>query len=195
MTSIGNDIVDLRCVEEHNPRFPERIMHHKEVAHFVNLGASEAASFLWTAWAAKETAYKALKKADSSLIFSPKLFCYVPEEACVKHPDFEEVVFVTFTKTARYIHCIGKVDPAIKLEQFVAERTPSMLTNPSMEIRTFAASCLSQIYGGQADDYELSKDLMSGAPFAISSLLRETIHLSFSHHGDFLAVVFPSLSK
>jgi phosphopantetheinyl transferase (holo-ACP synthase) len=74
--SLGNDVVDLEDPETHpdalHIRFDERVFCQAERA------ALEASSrpdvVRWTLWAAKESAYKATKRLDPALVFSPQKF-------------------------------------------------------------------------------------------------------------------------
>ncbi len=64
--SIGNDVVDLSDPETRqqglHPRFDERVFDPRERAL---LGDSDSPHVLrWAFWAAKESAYKALKRLD-----------------------------------------------------------------------------------------------------------------------------------
>jgi hypothetical protein len=74
--SIGNDIVDLADPETRHeglhPRFDERVFRPGERAL---LGRSDSSHVLrWALWAAKESAYKAMKRLEPELVFSPKRF-------------------------------------------------------------------------------------------------------------------------
>lgn len=74
--SIGNDIVDLADPETRHqglhPRFDERVFGPSERAL---LGRSDSPHVLrWALWAAKESAFKAEKRLDPALVFSPKRF-------------------------------------------------------------------------------------------------------------------------
>lgn len=76
---LGNDIVDLsvsrtnlKHLEKNFTRFLGRVFTKKEQDSI--LTAHYMPKILWAIWAAKEAAYKALKKQFPSLIFSHKLF-------------------------------------------------------------------------------------------------------------------------
>ena len=72
---IGNDIVDLRENRHPHPRFPRRIFSDSELFRYEQTTPAEKkAEHLWTAWAAKESAYKLEKQRDQSIIFSPREF-------------------------------------------------------------------------------------------------------------------------
>ena len=74
--SVGNDVVDLADPESRleglHPRFDERVFGERERAA---LEASASRQLLhWALWAAKESAYKARKRLDPSVVFSPREF-------------------------------------------------------------------------------------------------------------------------
>jgi phosphopantetheinyl transferase (holo-ACP synthase) len=74
--SVGNDVVDLvdpeTLLSGLHPRFDERVFCAGERAA---LGASRSRHLLhWALWAAKESVYKARKRLEPSLVFSPKDF-------------------------------------------------------------------------------------------------------------------------
>lgn len=59
---LGNDIVDLSFAQGHHPRFASRILHPIERERFPL--AIQNPSLLWSLWAAKEAAYKAIKQKE-----------------------------------------------------------------------------------------------------------------------------------
>ena len=63
---LGNDIVDLRLAENEksaaNPKFVERVLSPPERHAYSQSGSDDR--ILWAHWAAKEAAYKALRKID-----------------------------------------------------------------------------------------------------------------------------------
>lgn len=71
---LGNDIVDYAIDEKRytNPRFISRILNHKEQAYLAQ--ADNPNCFLWSLWAAKEAAYKAVQRNNLTVIFSPLTF-------------------------------------------------------------------------------------------------------------------------
>jgi phosphopantetheine--protein transferase-like protein len=72
--AVGNDVVDLADPETRleglHPRFESRVFSDAERAA---LAASPSRHRLhWAFWAAKESAYKALKRVQPGLVFSPR---------------------------------------------------------------------------------------------------------------------------
>ena len=79
---IGNDVVDLTDSETRpegiHPRFDRRVFGRSELEL---IDASDTPDRLrWTLWAAKEAAYKALKKIAPNTIFSPRRFAVKLDE-------------------------------------------------------------------------------------------------------------------
>jgi len=73
---IGNDVVDLRDADTDpaglNPRFDARVLCESERERLRE--ASDPVRTRWRLWAAKEAAYKAARRADASVVFSPARF-------------------------------------------------------------------------------------------------------------------------
>lgn len=81
---VGNDVVDLADVDAdastYSKRFDERVFTDAERAF---IGAScDPGLCRWQLWAAKESAYKALKRVRPATVFSPRRF-----EVCVDEPS------------------------------------------------------------------------------------------------------------
>ena len=80
---VGNDVVDIRhplCQPDAiHPRFDTRAFTAREIAL---LAATEKAHQMrWSLWAAKESAFKALRKLDSQVRFIPRDFEVILGEA------------------------------------------------------------------------------------------------------------------
>src|SRR5262245_4667090 len=73
---IGNDVVDLGDPEAlpggPHPRFPSRVCNEQELCRIY--AATDPMRMLWTHWAAKESAFKAMRKADPAVAFLPRSF-------------------------------------------------------------------------------------------------------------------------
>ncbi len=71
---IGNDVVDLRDGETHagaqHPGFDRRVFRPEERDAIAQ--AAEPRRMRWMLWAAKEAAYKALRRGDPAFVFSPR---------------------------------------------------------------------------------------------------------------------------
>jgi len=73
---VGNDVVDLRHPLNHpdtiHPRFDSRVFSEREIALLAASG--QAHRTRWSLWAAKESAFKALRKLDPQVRFIPRDF-------------------------------------------------------------------------------------------------------------------------
>lgn len=71
---IGNDVVDLRETETYagaqHPGFDRRVFGAAECDAIAR--ARDPRRLRWMLWAAKEAAYKALRREDPSFVFSPR---------------------------------------------------------------------------------------------------------------------------
>ena len=84
---IGNDVVDLRDPETApdaaHPRFDTRVFAPCERA-LLAARPREAARRRWMLWAAKEAAYKLVRRLEPRTVFSPRAFRVDPEAAEVR---------------------------------------------------------------------------------------------------------------
>jgi phosphopantetheinyl transferase (holo-ACP synthase) len=73
---VGNDVVDIRhplCQPDAiHPRFDTRAFSAREIALLA--ATDKAHQIRWSLWAAKESAFKALRKLDSQVRFIPRDF-------------------------------------------------------------------------------------------------------------------------
>jgi phosphopantetheinyl transferase (holo-ACP synthase) len=73
---VGNDVVDIRhplCQPDAiHPRFDTRAFSAREIALLA--ATDKAHQIRWSLWAAKESAFKALRKLDSQVHFIPRDF-------------------------------------------------------------------------------------------------------------------------
>ena len=79
---LGNDVIDLADPEtrERHPRFDARVFTPEEALALAR--AAEPERLRWRLWAAKEAAYKCLKKLEPSAVFSPRRFAVRLESDC-----------------------------------------------------------------------------------------------------------------
>lgn len=121
---LGNDIVDLsvsrtnlKHLENNFNRFLSRVFTKKE--QDIILMANYMPKILWAIWAAKEAAYKALKKQFPTIIFSHKLF-EVTEDTLIELPNINQykeisgtllynkhLVTLKWQYNINFIHCIA----------------------------------------------------------------------------------------
>ena len=74
MTSIGNDIIDLKHSNNNrasDKQFYAKIIHSTEIALYSQTHFSSFEQFVWLLWSIKEAAYKYLKRNEPGLLFAP----------------------------------------------------------------------------------------------------------------------------
>ena len=122
MISIGNDIVDLNDfdsdLETYNRRYIQRVLSESEIATFnINLELilerEKIKSLFWRLWAAKEAAYKSLKRINSEYIFKPSEYTVSPDFSEVKYGP--ERAYCSYEEKKNYIHVICSNKPVQKL--------------------------------------------------------------------------------
>jgi hypothetical protein len=76
--SVGNDVVDLADPETRlfglHPRFEGRVFGAAERAALEASPEAQRLRLHWALWAAKESAYKLLKRREAATVFSPREF-------------------------------------------------------------------------------------------------------------------------
>jgi hypothetical protein len=171
-------------------------------------------SALWLNWAAKEAAYKAVKRLDPSIIFEHSRFEYHPAQSCVRYGSYQLPCQHTINED--YVHVIcastkGLLGPGIIAnwvdilsEQLVEQKSVSrdlLSINHSEAVRRLAIEKIGQILNVPAQDLEivsLNETKSSTTPPSgwdsipyLSVKGQITDHLlSFSHHGRFVFCSF-----
>ena len=189
---IGNDVVDLRDpeagAEARHPGFDARVFTPAERAA---LAASATPERLrWQLWAAKEAAYKLLKKRDPRCVFSPRRFAVSLREggsADVAHADVR--VRVGFDPSADFVHAVatdGDLSPA-RLRVGV-RRLPSAAgaapDAPGRAVRQLAVSALRDVWPTAAS---VRIGRAGRVPVVEVDGVRADADLSLSHHGRWVA--------
>lgn len=106
MSRLGNDIVDLHDKDAQDratsPRFLKRSCTEREIA--LCKAAEDPHKTLWTFWAMKEAAYKALKKEDEKIPFIPTEYECSSFKSCLFR---EKKLPIRFFQTADYVHALA----------------------------------------------------------------------------------------
>jgi phosphopantetheinyl transferase len=216
---IGNDLVDLGDAETQpgatHPRFDARVFAPAERAA---LAASAAPDRLrWSLWAAKEAAYKAARKCDARIAFSPARFVVELDGSAtrgvVSHPTGEFLLWIE--ECAAYVHVIAVAFPApvgtglraCPGVRSTPRRAPRAGSHGGLPLRVRVRPALWSIGRASADPSAavraLAIDALSVAlgedPTALAITRRGRIpqlerrgvpvdvDLSLSHHGRFVA--------
>ncbi len=205
---VGNDVVDLLDPQSQEnaltPRWDSRVFIGEELETL--RAASDRHALRWSLWAAKESAFKAAHKLDTSVWFQPRAF-----HTRLSEPD---VVTVTYRSPKRgefsfnvqleacsdWIHAVALSEKAegsrsesglAWLAGSSAGTASDPLPNPSAEVcasaevRALAAKAVGAVLSIDAAAVQIISH--GGVPRAISAGRPLPVDLSLSHHGRFIA--------
>jgi len=187
--SLGNDVVDLADPETRDlhPRFDERVFAPRERAL---LSACSSPHVLrWALWAAKESAYKALRRLDPHLVFSPKRFAVelpgsFPEgrgRVIGQVAHGEQVLDVEVCVEGELLHAVSRDSRSAQAS--VLARVDRADSDPSAAVRRLAAAALGPALGLDPAGIRI----VGRPPVARHRGRRLAAHVSLSHHGRFVA--------
>jgi hypothetical protein len=175
---LGNDVVDLADAGARHPRFAARVFTTAERAL---LDADPA--LCGVLWAAKESAYKAARKADRSTVFSPARFVVHLDDPCRATVTVGERRFaVDLVRADDYVHAVARAADDPPAPVCAAVGTVPAGTSDSEAVRRLAIATLACALGGGVEigrDDRIPRLLRHGVPMAAD--------LSLSHHGRFAA--------
>jgi phosphopantetheine--protein transferase-like protein len=130
VVSLGNDIVDLNDPDSirlsENKKFLNKVYDESELVEVSQSPENIRHIYLWKLWAAKEAAYKAVKRLRRETVFSPKLFCYHPDRNIVAYKDI--TCRLEFLENSRYVHASAFIlgdDESVSSE---INRAPSLFS-------------------------------------------------------------------
>lgn len=191
MPTIGNDIVDLRegrQLRKHNDtRFMDRVFCTAEKN--LILASQDPDQTLWQIWAAKEAAYKALKKKHPGLIFAHRKFVTDLVRSRVVHQ--KHIVRIRFQLTWHFIHCVawsGTLKRSVDIKSRVSRRTDEDRCQ-STAVRQSALTLLRDECGIQTAEVrrEVAWNGLSPPYFSSNDARIERMELSLSHDGAWVA--------
>ena len=218
VTSLGNDIVDWTDPDTvhlaENNKFLNRVFNKAELDHCFKLPVHQQYRFFWKLWAAKEAAYKAVRRVHEHSFFSPKLFEYIPDSQVVVYKELS--CSMQFYENNEYVYASaiifdsdstahrnpemnqwGKVQNWIgdyeEIHKLILDRKFPVMDSYSREsslCRTFAAMQIGQFL--DSSEVRIVKDPKSRSNIPEVWVNNEkTRHMvSTSHHGRFCAVLF-----
>jgi hypothetical protein len=194
---VGNDVVDL---EERmgrgdaiRPRFDRRVFGDDERRAIAE--SDDGDRMRWSLWAAKEAAYKAAKRMDDSVIWSPLRFRVELEPGGERGRVIHEsgTYPVRFVPAEAGVHALAVAEPwASDLEtageegahlQYGCRR--GKVGDASAEVRRLALEGLADRLGATADDLEVRR--RERIPELWCRGVATDAPLSLSHHGRLLA--------
>ena len=209
---LGNDIVDLRLAENEksaaNPKFVERVLAPPE-RHAYSQNGSDG-RILWAYWAAKEAAYKALRKVDPELVFAHRRFVVHQKNTTALHGTHGSAQGTVMHEARRvpviwvwnddWLHCLTKDGPSepdyrvCSLSQFrpgksfVATRESRSLSDASVAVRQLASELLHELGVPGAQIVRPSASRRRGPPQVLQhGEPRTDIDISLSHDGRYAA--------
>lgn len=185
--TVGNDIVDLRTLEPPlHPRFLERVFTPKE-QQCIGMSAEE----LWVHWAAKEAAYKALKRLDPRLPFIPRKFEFYRERSVVVHGKYELYTRCRLGPDYVHVSCINRETFLTgSFEEWIDETRNAPLEGPSAAVRELAIHKLALHFQIPENDIIIYKQAASSVPRIKVRGAHSMLVLSLTHHGRFVACCF-----
>jgi len=202
---LGNDIVDLGLPEVRgkvsDSRFLNRVFAPSE-QEWIRQHSNPFLA-LWLLWAAKESAFKVVKKSDPRAIFAHRRF--VVHGAWV---EFESLrIPVSFIFNTDYVHCVAGGEGLTETRVLIEELTPavgpddlspaemtSVHSEASAQVRVLAKKLLLTSCGLR--DIQIIRpslpspeDGQFGPPLAMrDGVAVPGLDLSLSHDGRFVAV-------
>lgn len=191
---VGNDVVDLRDPESRceslHPRFDTRVFSEGERAAIGDADDSERVR--WKLWAAKEAAYKLVRKFAPTTVFSPQLFQVKlsgDTGATVDHED--SCCTVRYTENDGALHAVatsGVAEPSTVVTGWrrleageIASGDPDA---PSQAVRALLCERIAEQLGVAVSELEVRRQ--GRVPFLFVNGEPAPVDLSLSHHGDWL---------
>jgi phosphopantetheinyl transferase (holo-ACP synthase) len=184
---IGNDVVDLDDEEAQahalHPRFDERVFGAVELARIRASGNPHQCR--WLLWAAKESAYKLLRRTLPDLGFSPRAFVVRPSGTRAATVEARgHVVHVDYECGESFVHGVASYHGApptlAKIGMLSAQSE-----EPGVAARRLAAGVIANLLC--VDARELVVDRTGRMPLLLRSGRPLPGTLSLSHHGRYVA--------
>lgn len=193
--SIGNDIVDLRSPEpELHPRYITKVFTLKEQV-LVRAGAAG----LWLTWAAKEAAYKAIKRLDRTVLFSPAAFEFDCADSVVTYGKHRLPCRQLVEQDCVAVYCATSSSVLQSMHHWISKEgeldIAAASATPSEKVRSFGARRIGELLGLDFQRLSFPNSTNTTArsrnfpSLSISGKLTRHV-ISFSHHGRFIACSF-----
>ena len=178
---------DLRSIHQ---GFDARVMTTEESR--LVLSALDPHRVRWTLWAAKESAFKVVKKVDPSAVFHPRAFevdltTFGGAHVCHSKTDFETVLY----HSPKWVHAVTTLESkSVTSGSRLHSRVLSLESrigplDESMEVRTFTRKALGSWLGISWLEVEIVTE--NRIPRALKRGQALKIDLSLSHDGNFVA--------
>ncbi len=204
---VGNDVVDLADADAdastYSPRFDERAFSADERTWLVATG--DAARARWELWAAKEAAFKAVKRAHRTAVFSPSALEVEVDSRRIDGDAVKSTGHVTLGEAVAsrlageqlrfeieadrdHVHAIawraGELAPLSEVA-VLPHAVPTSDIDPSAFVRRRLIRRLAAALG--VPRARLSLDRRARVPVVMVDGKEASIDVSLSHHGRFVA--------
>jgi phosphopantetheinyl transferase (holo-ACP synthase) len=181
---VGNDIVDLTDPEARtgglHPDFDRRVFACAERETLRSSGAPNR--LRWMLWAAKEAAYKVVKKLDPRVVFSPSRFMVrLDETLCGDVTHDGRRVSVALQGESEWVHAIATDDESTRPRILSGIAVTVAPQDASNAVRALAIRALAERLETAPEDLSITRRnrvpsvQVRGAPAPLD--------LSLSHHG------------
>jgi len=180
-------------------RFLKKVLTDAEIELVENVPNRDA--ILWLLWAAKETAYKVVRKSCSTVSFLPRRWpvmlgenhaarwtgkVFLPEEGSV---------FFQCCLTPDYVHCVGSNDVTglWGIIENVEIVTPEKQAHPSRDVRRCLREALAVKLSLKSRSITIRRESINGEfqpPQVYIGNERSHADISLSHDGRFIAYAF-----
>ncbi|MFI5217622.1 MAG: 4'-phosphopantetheinyl transferase superfamily protein [Candidatus Limnocylindria bacterium] len=188
---LGNDVVDLGDPETRaarHPRFDARVFTREERAALAR--AADPERLRWSLWAAKEAAYKCLKKLEPGTCFSPVRFAVrlAPDQQTGSVEIGGRRLRVALFSQGDALHAVATDagDPARSVLRVVSERPAGEdPAGDSRAVRALARDAAAALVGCAAGELAFARE--GRAPRLLRGGQPQRLDLSLSHHGRFRA--------
>ncbi len=185
---VGNDVVDLADPEVRSgpahPRSDARVFAPLE--REVLRASGEPNRLRWMLWAAKEAAYKLLKKRDPKLAFSPVRFVVALDGSLGgKVVHARRTLCVSLRTDADALHVVATNDARCAARVVSAVGVASEPFDPSTAARALAVRTLAERLGLPSAAFRLGR--RSRIPTLEVAGLAAPLDLSLSRQGRFVA--------
>ncbi len=213
MITVGNDIVDLNDFDSNlkkiHPRFLNRVFNQSELLE-IKKNNKISKTLLWTYWASKEAAYKALKRLLPKTIFLHKKFIFHQKLKKVTYDKYNVQCYISqdVQNEPNYIHILAyakfdhlltnnscfKCEPTMniynKKKLFQKNSTLSKKDDSSLLKLLLIRDLSIKLKCPTGDIIIKKKDNISQIPYIFIKNQLQNIVLSLSHHGNYLSYVY-----
>jgi phosphopantetheine--protein transferase-like protein len=187
---VGNDVVDLddedNLASQENPRFAERVCAPAELERLE--AAEDRGSLLWSLFAAKEAAYKAVCKLGPRPVLGHRSFLVAPDLRRVEHHG--RVLKLHVAVAASFVHAVVTTGDEPALSR-VSELRHGRL--PGEGARRLLVGSAAAILGAEPKDLAVVRPHGAGSwdgrgpPVLLRDGRRCRLDVSLSHDGRYVA--------